>query len=447
VSGIEQTRVLSKAPRVQGGRLHVCAAPASPDRAEIGIEPLLVGRNPSCGIVISDPSVSAIHAELVATERGVRIRDLGSRNGTRVQDVSIVEAYLTDRSRIWLGPVELVFEPTGLQRVGLPQDEALGPLRGATAAMRSVFARITKVAPSDLTVLVQGETGTGKELVAQAIHQLSKRARGPFVVVDCGAIASSLAEAELFGHERGAFTGALQRRVSPFVEADGGTLFLDELGELPLELQPKLLRVLAEHRIKPVGGKSYQPVDVRVVAATRRDLAREVSAGCFRADLYFRVAQVRIDVPPLRERQGDIPILVRHMLEELGAPTAIRRVPAECLDRLMRHDWPGNVRELRNLVATAHALSDAGGPLDIAAQITATLQMGTREPQAFGTCDYHEAKAEVLRQFERQFFTNLIDAAGGVIADMAERSGLQRTHVRMYLKRHRLVAGRGKKHG
>jgi transcriptional regulator with GAF, ATPase, and Fis domain len=445
MSRIEQTRVLSKAPRVHGGRVEVRSAPASPAQAEVGVEPLLIGRNPSCAIVIKDPSVSAVHAELVATERGVRIRDLGSRNGTRVQDVNIVEAYLTDRARIWLGPVELVFEPTAPQRIGIPDDAALGPLRGSTAEMRSVFARITKVAPKDLTVLVQGETGTGKELVAQAIHQQSKRAKGPFVVVDCGAIASSLAESELFGHERGAFTGAAHRRVSPFVAANGGTLFLDELGELPLELQPKLLRALAEHRVKPVGGRSYEPFDVRVVAATRRDLAREVTAGSFRADLYFRIAQVRIDVPPLRDRQGDIPILVKHMLAELGEPAAIRRVPAESLERLMRHDWPGNVRELKNLVATAYALADEGGPIDVAAQITSTLQLGVREPQAFGTSNYHEAKAAVLEQFERQFFTNLMDASGGVIAEMAERSGLQRTHVRRYLKRHGLLKARTKK--
>jgi DNA-binding NtrC family response regulator len=394
--------------------------------------------------MIKDSRVSAVHAELVATERGVRIRDLGSRNGTRVQDVFITEAFLPERARIWLGPVELVFEPSLPQRLKLPRDTAFGPLRGSSAAMRAVFERIAKVAPSELTVLVQGETGTGKELVAQAIHQHSNRSKGPFVVVDCGAIASSLAETELFGHERGAFTGALQRRLSPFVEAKSGTLFLDELGELPVELQPKLLRVLAEHRIKPVGARGYQSIDVRVVAATRRDLAREVTAGTFRADLYFRVAQVRIDLPPLRERLGDIPGLVRHVLEGLGAPAVIRQVPAESLERLMRHDWPGNVRELRNVVVSAHALADEHGPLDVAAQLSGTPQIGGHDSEPFVSSNYHEAKHEVLRQFERRFFGDLFTATGGVISTMAERSGLQRTHVRAYLKRHGLLPERTK---
>src|SRR5207237_1190689 len=223
-----------------------------------------------------------------------------------------------------------------------------GPLVGTSPLMRAVFDKLKKAAPTELTCLITGETGSGKELVAQAIHMGSARANKPFVVVDCGAIPATLAESALFGHERGAFTGAVDKRISPFVEADGGTIFLDELGELPVDVQPKLLRALAEQRIKSVGSNSYRPVNVRVIAATRRDLVREVNAGTFRSDLYFRVAQLRIELPALRERTEDIPALVRKMITDLGDPTAYSRITNDSLERLMRHDWPGNVRELRN---------------------------------------------------------------------------------------------------
>ena len=226
--------------------------------------------------------------------------------------------------------------------------------------MRGVFERLKKAAPTDLTVLVTGETGTGKELVAQAIHEASSRAHKPFVVVDCGAIPATLAESALFGHERGSFTGAVDKRISPFVEADGGTIFLDELGELPLDVQPKLLRALAEQRIKSVGSNSYRPVNVRVIAATRRDLVREVNAGTFRSDLYFRVAQLKVELPSLRQRLEDIPVLVRRMIEDLGDKDSYGRITNDSLERLMRHDWPGNVRELRNVVAVALAFTKEG---------------------------------------------------------------------------------------
>ena len=217
-------------------------------------------------------------------------------------------------------------QPTQPEQVDIPEVAQFGPLVGVSQGMRAVFERCRKAAPTDLTVLILGETGCGKELVAAAIHQASSRANKPFVVVDCGAIPPTLAESALFGHERGAFTGAVDKRISPFVEADGGTIFLDELGELPVDVQPKLLRALAEQRIKSVGSNSYRPVNVRVIAATRRDLVREVNAGTFRSDLYFRVAQLRIELPALRERTEDIPALVRKMITDLGDPGAYNRI-------------------------------------------------------------------------------------------------------------------------
>src|SRR5687768_9771271 len=219
----------------------------------IGPEPVVIGRDPACQLLVSDTGVSSMHAELVATPRGVRLRDLGSKNGTWVGDLRISEAYLTSSTSFSIARTDLTFEAVKPEKVDLPDIEQFGPLYGTSSLMRDLFRRLQKGAPTDLTVLVQGETGTGKELVAQAVHQSSARKNGPFVVVDCGSIAPTLAEATLFGHEKGAFTGATSARESPFVEANGGTIFLDELGELPLDVQPKLLRALAERRIKKVG--------------------------------------------------------------------------------------------------------------------------------------------------------------------------------------------------
>src|SRR5579871_936361 len=274
--------------------------------------------------------------ELVATERGVRLRDLGSRNGTFIGDTRVAEVYLTKHAYVALGDSMVEFAPSGPSEVDVPPDlGGFGPLVGQSPGMRGVFERLKKAAPTDLTVLVTGETGTGKELVAQAIHEASARANKPFVVVDCGAIPASLAESALFGHERGSFTGAVDKRVSPFVEADGGTIFLDELGELPVDVQPKLLRALAEQRVKSVGSNSYRSVNVRVIAATRRDLVREVNAGAFRSDLYFRVAQLKVELPALRQRLEDLTLLVRRMIEDLGDKDAYSRVTNDSLERLM----------------------------------------------------------------------------------------------------------------
>src|SRR5262249_15363340 len=300
---------------VRGGRIRAVKASGWID---IGTEPIIVGRNAACQLVLDDAKVSAVHAEFVATEHGVRVKDLGSRNGTFVGGVRIGDAYLMAGSKLRLGDTELAFEPVRPERVTVPSIPSFGPLVAQSPGMRAIFERLSKIAPTDLTVLITGETGTGKELVAQAVHLASARLKKPFVVVDCGSIPPTLAEATLFGHERGAFTGAVDRRLSPFQEADGGTIFLDELGELPLEVQPKVLRPLAERRIKSGGGNVYKEVDVRVLAATRRDLVRAVNAGTFRSDLYFRVAQVKIELMPLRQRLEDIPVLVRRMLKDLG---------------------------------------------------------------------------------------------------------------------------------
>jgi DNA-binding NtrC family response regulator len=428
----------SRAIEFRGGRL-VYDGPDGVKEITIGPEPVVIGRDPACALVIGETGISSMHAELVATPRGVRLRDLGSKNGTWVGDLRVGDAYLTGSTSFWLARTELRFEATKTEKVDLPEIDHFGPLFGTSEAMRDLFRRLQKGAPTDLTVLVQGETGTGKELVAQAVHHASKVKDGPFVVVDCGSIAPTLAEATLFGHEKGAFTGASTARVSPFVEANHGTIFLDELGELPLDVQPKLLRALAEKRVKRVGSNTYEPFDARVVAATRRDLEAAVNGGTFRSDLYFRLAQVRAFVPPLRQRLEDVPGLIRVMLEQLGAKNAWRRVTRPTLDRLLRYDWPGNVRELRNAVAVSLALTEEGEPLDIAAAVglKAAKPKG-KIVDASAIRAYHDAKREALNAFERAYFAQLVEATNGNVAEISRRTGLQRTHVRKYLRLHGL---------
>ncbi|HEY8079686.1 MAG TPA: sigma 54-interacting transcriptional regulator [Labilithrix sp.] len=440
----DATLAAARRIEIRGGRLIANDRETS---IVIGAEPVLVGRDAGCTLVVPEKHVSAVHAELVATERGVRVRDLGSRNGTWLGDTAIVEAYLTASATLSFGAFDVAFEATEPERVKLPGAERFGALWGTSPAMRQLFAALERVAQTDLTLLVQGETGTGKELVAQAIHAASARKDKPFVVVDCGSIAPSLAESLLFGHERGAFTGAVARRESPFVEAAGGTVFLDELGELPLEVQPKLLRALAERRVQSVGGSGYKPFDARIVAATRRDLLAMVADGSFRSDLYFRVAQLRATLPSLRQRIDDIPGLIREMLAASGCvvPDAILRVRRETMTRLMRHDWPGNVRELRNAVSVALALARPEGDIDVAAYIgppvtfrPAEPPISVREPQSAET-SYHDAKRAVLASFDRAYFARLLAECEGSVVEISRRAGLQRAHVRRHLRENALV--------
>ncbi|WP_437721086.1 sigma 54-interacting transcriptional regulator [Sorangium sp. So ce861] len=447
---------------VRGGRIRPTKSSAARGGGwlEIGTDPVIVGRNAACQLVLDDAKVSAVHAEFVATEQGVRVRDLDSRNGTFVGGVRVGDIYLLTSTKLRLGETEIQFEPLRPERITVSAIPSFGPLVASSPGMRAIFERLSKMAPTDLTVLITGETGTGKELVAQALHQASARSKKPFVVVDCGSIPPTLAEATLFGHERGAFTGAVDKRLSPFIEADGGTIFLDELGELPLEVQPKLLRALAERRIKSVGGSSYREVDVRVLAATRRDLVRAVNGGNFRSDLYFRVAQIKIELPALRQRVEDIPVLVRRMLKDLGDESAYERVSNSTLERLMRHDWPGNVRELRNAVAVAFALAAEGEEIDIAAHLgalTETPVHGNSSPSihpaagggggafngSFASLkgrQFQEAKRDVLARFERDYFAALSEEAKGNVSEMARRAGMERAHVRAYLRRHGIGA-------
>src|SRR5262245_61300649 len=301
-----ETRVKALHWFIRGGTL---VAPT--EKHLIDVEPIVVGRNQEVHVVLNDHEVSGVHCELRAVTEGILVRDLGSTNGTFCGGVRIREAVITGKTELTVGSTRLTIEPSGQKRrVELGFADRFGSIVGASPKMRRVFSVLERVADTPLSVLVLGETGTGKEGVARAIHDASSRKGKPFVVVDCGSIPQTLAESILFGHEKGSFTGATERRDGALAEANGGTLFLDELGELPVDLQPKLLRALSERQVRRIGGTAFDSIDVRLIAATRRDLGTEMNAGRFRSDLFFRVAQVRIELPPLRERLADLPMLI-----------------------------------------------------------------------------------------------------------------------------------------
>lgn len=395
----------------------------------IGAEPITIGRDASADLCIDDPLVSALHCELRATPKGVLVRDLESTNGTLVGPLAVAEATIVEACTLRLGNTRLELSPAKSKSLDIPRDEAtsFGPLVGGSAVMRRLYQQLEKIARTELSVLVTGETGTGKELAARAIHDHSARAAGPFVVIDCSALAPTLAESTLFGHERGAFTGAVARSEGALRSARGGTVFLDELGELPDDLQPKLLRAIAERTVKPVGGSKYESVDLRVVAATRRDLRKAMNTHAFREDLFFRIAQVRIELPPLRSRVDDIPEIVAEACRRIGRPDTEGRVASYIRDRFARYDWPGNVRELVNVASVLSALGDAG-PEDLL-PLEGAGEVGEIAPD--------DALGFVLakRRFEEAYFRRLLEAAEGNVSEVARRCGLARHQVRAHLKK------------
>ncbi|HTM20055.1 MAG TPA: sigma 54-interacting transcriptional regulator, partial [Kofleriaceae bacterium] len=324
----------------------------------ISADVIRVGKSPENDLHLTDETVSRVHFEIVRDAKGYLLRDMQSTNGTFLDGAEVKEAYVRAGSVIGAGASELKFTPFEERIEILPSEkERLGEMVGRSRQMREIFGLLERIAHTDATVLIEGETGTGKDMIARTLHLLSKRAPAPFIVVDCGAVAGTLIESELFGHEKGSFTGAIAGRQGAFELANGGTVFLDELGELSLDLQPKLLRVLEQRELRRVGGSKTLKVDLRVVAATRKDLRSEVDKGKFREDLYFRLNVVPIVAPPLRERREDIPLLVEQFLVQMAPPGQDRPALDEAaVAALMAHDWPGNVRELRNVIERALAL-------------------------------------------------------------------------------------------
>jgi DNA-binding NtrC family response regulator len=399
---------------------------------------LAVGSAASNDLVLTDPTVSRHHFVIQIGPDGVVLRDLDSTNGTTLAGYRVGSAHLRSGAILGLGLTTLRLDELAEEvREPLSEFEQFGRAIGKSVGMRRLFAVLQRIAGADSTVLIEGETGTGKGIVAEAIHGASARSTGPFVVVDCASIPPSLIEAELFGHTRGAFTGAATARAGAFESAAGGTLFLDEIGELPLDMQPKLLRALEERIIKRVGSVDPVQLDVRVIAATNRNLRQAVNRSTFRADLYFRLNIVRIEVPPLRDRRDDIAVLAASFYEQfVGQPGA--QPPPALIDHLTRLDWPGNVRELRNAVERAVLMQDpelwqeiTSGTDD--AGPTATASGGYQFDDALS---FRAAKERVMSQWERWFVTELIRRHGGNLSKAARAARMDRTHLRELVLRY-----------
>jgi transcriptional regulator with GAF, ATPase, and Fis domain len=403
-------------------------------------ESLRIGKASDNDLVLSDDTVSRHHCELTRSSDGIRVRDLGSTNGTKVQGARVTEALVAPGSVLKVGEVEIALRPAVRHVEVMPSDRTrFGDALGQSLAMRTVFGILESIARTDATVLLEGETGTGKDVLARAIWTESARSRGPFIVVDCGAISYSLIESELFGHERGAFTGAVAARQGAFELAGGGTLFLDEIGELPLDVQPKLLRVLETREYRRVGGNRVARTDLRVIAATKRNLQREVQAGKFREDLFFRLAVVPVTVPALRERRDDIPLLVDNFLKGAGGGLV---VTDEMTQALVAHDWPGNVRELRNVLERAVYLARATGQSELHLVSMLSLPMsGGAGGDSFHfdpVKTYRETRAKYDAEFERRYVKWLLGRHGGNVSAAARDAKMDRKHLHDMAKKHGL---------
>jgi DNA-binding NtrC family response regulator len=404
---------------------------------------VVVGRDGDCDLILADKNVSRRHVRLTAGADGILVEDLGSTNGINYLGRRIERATLGPGARIVVAETCIDLLPLAdAPTVPLSVEDRYGDLLGASAPMRRLFSVLTQLEQSDVPVLIEGETGTGKELVARALHEHGPRADKPFVIIDCGNVSPELMESEIFGHRQGAFTGALADRVGAFEQADGGTVFLDELGELPRELQPKLLRVLETGQIKAVGATTYESVDVRVIAAAKRQLAEEVDQGRFRDDLFYRVAVVQLRLPPLRERLEDIPMLVGH-LASLASGGKVTRLAPATQEYLKRQEWPGNVRELRNVVQRTLALQLAGGRSLPGAGFPQDGHAPSVQPEADGESQpdplFREARDQAILTFEQEYLSRLWAEGRGNLSAAARAAGIDRKYLRTLLRKHGFI--------
>ncbi len=422
-----------RAPPVVSYRCVVLAGPdagASFDLDATAAFRSLLGTGPACAIRLTDRLVSRRHASLELVSGALRLRDLGSTNGTRLQGVSIVEAILGGGETLQIGDSALRVDALA-DNVQLPGAPGFGRVLGTSPEMRRVYTIAKRLAASDIPTIIEGETGTGKEALAEAIHVASARAAGPFVVIDCTTLAANLVESELFGHERGAFTGAQTTRKGVFEQAHGGTLFIDELGDLDLSLQAKLLRAVERSEVRRVGGNAWLKVDVRVIGATRRDLDRQVQEGRFRDDLFYRLAIGRVELPPLRDREGDVAFLAEVFWSDLGG---VPPIPPEIMARIERHTWPGNVRELQNAIARYLSMGEIGP------DVGADAEQVTAGPAAGGAGgDFIEAlldqklplivgRQHVVAEYERRYVGRVLAAHGGHVGRASDASGIGRRY-------------------
>ena len=448
---------------------------------------IAIGAMEDNDLVIDDDTVSRYHARVYQDENSYLLQDLDSTNGTFINRVRIKEAYLKPGCTITVGKTDVRFQSLDERVEILPSNrEAFGEIVGKSVRMREIFGILEKIGPTGVTVVIEGETGTGKEVVARTVHMTSNRSKGPFVVFDCGAVPENLIESELFGHEKGSFTGAIMARQGLFEMAQGGTIFLDELGELNLDLQPKLLRALEQREIRRVGSNKRVKIDVRVIAATNRNLEEEVKNGRFREDLFYRLSVVRLVLPPMRERREDIPLLVKHFLRNAGfnregnQRVRIKGISRDALDCLMNYHWPGNVRELVNVIERACSFAETeyiqpedlpehisgmgiisrratpaeeterndglttgnvpiGVPLGVAGDETGTVMpLGLAKT-------FKEAKEEWVSTFERDYISNLLRRNNANISHAAKEAEIDRKYFRKLMKKYHLDVAEIKK--
>jgi transcriptional regulator with GAF, ATPase, and Fis domain len=396
-----------------------------------------IGTSSDNDIVLTDNSVSRRHCEIESTPAGIRVRDMGSTNGVFVAGIRVHDASMLPPVTLQLG--ETAIAVTALSETVEREQATLdrfGDLLGRSPRMRELFADLARIAPTEVTLLIEGETGTGKDLVAESVHRASPRAERPYVVFDCGAVAPTLVESELFGHERGAFTGAVNTRQGVFEQAEGGTLFLDELGELPRDLQPKLLRILEKRELRRIGSSKTIAVDVRVVAATNRNIMAEVKRGAFREDLYYRIAAAHVAVPPLRDRVGDLTMLLEHFLSRESPPRTLREIPSDVVEMFAAHRWPGNVRELRNAVQRLLVTPDRA------------LSMGVTGPEISGAVSPHGemvplriARRDASDAFERTYLETILGKTGGNVTRAAAIAEVSRQMIQKLMRKYGLGGG------
>jgi len=474
-------------------QLVVLSGPENGRVIDIQKTPFVVGKGEECDLVLTDPTVSRAHFRIDSEQGAFVIRDLSSTNGTWIDQFRIKEAWLRPGTVLRAGSAQLRFEPVFRPIDIAPASvERFGSLVGRSVRMRQIFTMLQRVAQTEATVVIFGETGTGKSAVAQAIHEASPRKNGPFITVDCGAIAENLIESELFGHEKGAFTGAERMRQGALERAQGGTLFIDELVDLRLDLQPRLLRVLEEREVRRVGGNTPIKLDVRIIAASRFDLWREVQEKRFREDLYFRLAVFTLPLPALRERSEDIPLLASAFARsQKGGERLLARFTPDVVAKLMRHPFPGNVRELRNVIERAlhldmdptEMLGPAGGMLSAPTPSASLPSLPMPTPPAFSTSlplppptptaplpglipaatptgaervipleadcalPFKEAKEKLLDEFEAAYFRRLFAQSNGNVSAIARAAGIDRKHLYTLMKKHGLESRDGARRG
>ncbi|HEX4341515.1 MAG TPA: sigma 54-interacting transcriptional regulator [Polyangiaceae bacterium] len=441
--GTKRIRLDPQGLRVLSFDLVVVDGPSRGARVHVGGGVARVGSAPGNHLALADDTVSRVHCELRAQADAIVVKDCGSTNGTLIEGVLVREGDVKPGTTVRVGNSSFRIEPAvGASFLPISESTSFGELVGTSLEMRRVYAMLERIAGTAATLLIEGETGTGKDVAARSLHSASRRADGPFVPVDCGAIPENLVESELFGHVRGAFSGAVNDRKGVFEEAHGGTLFLDEIGEMPLSVQPKLLRAIETRSIRRVGSNSERPVDVRIVAATNRSLASAANAGTFREDLYYRLAVVEVKLPPLRARGEDIALLARHFYERFAGADAT--LPAAFLDMLATRAWPGNVRELRNFMERSVSLGfvtePPGAPAPAASRVAPGAALETVVPLHL---PLKEARQAWTESFESVYVRALLGRTAGNVTRAAEQAGVNRRFLQRLMARLGLRGGEG----